>query len=386
MSVGNAILFETDKPVRVLVVDDSAFMRFTITKHLNEQPGIQVIGSARDGIEALDLIPRLNPDVVSLDVEMPHMDGLSTLREIMTRFPQPVVMLSSLTAEGTAETVQALTLGAVDFIAKPVNKATIKIVMDEVAAKIRKAAGSRVFSLSTSTRSSTVPRPIETKISRSLSTKDKVVIIGSSTGGPRALNALIPEIPANFPAAIMIVQHMPAGFTRSLADRLDSLSSIKVKEAEPGDRLEVGRALLAPGGFHLTFDRNGQVALNQNPPVHGVRPAIDVTMASLVSHYGKSLIGVILTGMGSDGTTGSQLIHEAGGQIITEDESTCVVWGMPRSVFESGVADEVAPLHKIAGSISKRINRNSELIISVNNYGRFGLREDQSTCQEAAQY
>ncbi len=310
-------------------------------------------------IEALELIPRLNPDVVSLDVEMPHMDGLSTLREIMTRFPRPVVMLSSLTAEGTAETVQALTLGAVDFIAKPVNKATIKIVMDEVAAKIRKAAGSRVFSLSASTRSSTVPRPIETKISRSLSTKDKVVIIGSSTGGPRALNALIPEIPANFPAAIMIVQHMPAGFTRSLADRLDSLSSIKVKEAEPGDRLEVGRALLAPGGFHLTFDRNGQVALNQNPPVHGVRPAIDVTMASLVSHYGKSLIGVILTGMGSDGTTGSQLIHEAGGQIIAEDESTCVVWGMPRSVFESGVADEVAPLHKIAGSISKRINRNA---------------------------
>jgi two-component system chemotaxis response regulator CheB len=358
MNFGNETRNGNDKPVRVLVVDDSAFMRFTITKHLNEQPGIQVIGTARDGTEALELIPKFNPDVVSLDVEMPHMDGLSTLREIMTRFPRPVVMLSSLTAEGAVETVQALTLGAVDFVAKPVNKATIKIVMDEVATKIRKAAGSRVFSLSSSTRSSITPTANESKKTRSLSSTDKVVIIGSSTGGPRALNALIPEIPPNFPAALMIVQHMPAGFTRSLADRLDCLSNIKVKEAEPGDRLEVGRALLAPGGFHLTFDRNGQVALNQNPPVHGVRPAIDVTMSSLVTLYGKSLIGVILTGMGNDGTTGSQLIHEAGGHIIAEDESTCVVWGMPRSVFESGVTDEVVPLHKIARAINKRINNN----------------------------
>lgn len=346
---------ESDKPVRVLVVDDSAFMRFTIGKHLNEHPGLQVIGSAHDGMEALEMIPRLNPDVVTLDVEMPHMDGLSTLREIMTRFPRPVVMLSSLTAEGTVETIQALTLGAVDFIAKPVNKATINTVMDEVAVKIIKAAGSRVFALPSMNKSGSSTLKGVQKDTRSLGAKDKVVIIGSSTGGPRALNVLIPEIPANMPAAIMIVQHMPAGFTRSLADRLDSLSNIKVKEAEPGDKLEVGRALLAPGGFHLTFDRNGQVALNQNPPVHGVRPAIDVTMTSLVSLYGNSVLGVILTGMGSDGTTGSQLIHEAGGHIIAEDESSCVVWGMPRSVYEAGVADEVLPLNQIASAINKRI-------------------------------
>lgn len=355
MSLGNLSSIDSNKPVRVLVVDDSAFMRFTIAKHLNEHPGLQVIGSAHDGIEALELIPKLNPDVVTLDVEMPHMDGLSTLREIMTRFPRPVVMLSSLTAEGTIETVQALTLGAVDFIAKPVNKATINTVMEEVAAKIIKASGSRVFALTSAGRSAQSPPRSTQKVTRSLSTKDKVVIIGSSTGGPRALNTLIPEIPANMPAAVIIVQHMPSGFTRSLADRLDSLSSIKVKEAEPGDRLEVGRALLAPGGFHLTFDRNGQVALNQNPPVHGVRPAIDVAMTSLVSLYGKSILGVILTGMGSDGTTGSQLIHEAGGHIIAEDESTCVVWGMPRSVFEAGMADEVLPLTQIASAINRRI-------------------------------
>lgn len=346
---------DTDKPVRVLVVDDSAFMRFTIGKHLNDHPGLQVIGSAHDGIEALEMIPRLNPDVVTLDVEMPHMDGLSTLREIMTRYPRPVVMLSSLTAEGTVETVQALTLGAVDFIAKPMNKATINTVMNDVAVKIIKAAGSRVFALTSTNRAAPSTSISVQKATRALNTKDKVLIIGSSTGGPRALNLLIPEIPANMPAAIMIVQHMPAGFTRSLADRLDSLSNIKVKEAEPGDKLEVGRALLAPGGFHLTFDRNGQVALNQNPPVHGVRPAIDVTMASLVPLYGNSILGVILTGMGSDGTTGSQLIHEAGGHIIAEDESSCVVWGMPRSVFEAGVADEVLPLNQMASAINKRI-------------------------------
>jgi two-component system chemotaxis response regulator CheB len=355
MTIGNLASVENKKPVRVLVVDDSAFMRFTITKHLNEQPGIQVIGSAHDGNEALELIPKLNPDVVTLDVEMPHMDGLSTLREIMTKFPRPVVMLSSLTAEGTVETVQALTLGAVDFIAKPVNKATINTVMEEVANKIYKAAGSKVFSLASTSRSSNPSPKATAKSTRALTRKDKVVVIGSSTGGPRALNSLIPEIPSSLSAAILIVQHMPAGFTRSLADRLDSLSNIHVKEAEPGDKLEVGRALLAPGGFHLTLDRNGQVALNQNPPVHGVRPAIDVAMASLVPLFGRSILGVILTGMGSDGTTGSQLIHEAGGQIIAEDESTCVVWGMPRSVFEAGIADEVLPLNRIAGAISKRI-------------------------------
>lgn len=355
MTLGSPSPVENKKSIRVMVVDDSAFMRFTIGKHLSEQPGITVIGSAHDGIEALQLIPKLDPDVVTLDVEMPHMDGLSTLREIMTRYPRPVVMLSSLTAEGTVETVQALTLGAVDFIAKPVNKATINTVMEEVAAKIIKAAGSKVYALS-STNRGTSTAVAASKPTRPLSSKDRVLLIGSSTGGPRALNTLIPEIPANLPAAIMIVQHMPAGFTRSLADRLDSLSNIRVKEAGPGDRLEVGKALLAPGGFHLTFDRNGLVVLNQNPPVHGVRPAIDVTMASLVSLYGSSVLGVILTGMGSDGTTGSQLVHEAGGHIIAEDESTSVVWGMPRSVFEAGVADQVLPINQIASAINKQIN------------------------------
>jgi two-component system chemotaxis response regulator CheB len=349
----------TEKPIRVLVVDDSAFMRFTITKHLGEHPEILVIGSARDGNEALEMIPKMNPDVVTMDVEMPHLDGLSTLREVMSRFPRPVVMFSSLTAEGTSETVQALTIGAVDFIAKPSNKANIQAVMDEAAAKIIKAASSKVFSLPKTARPLELtarPAVKTAKSVRPLTPSDKVLIIGSSTGGPRALNAVVPELPANLNAAVVIVQHMPVGFTRSLAERLDSVSKIKVKEAEPGDKLEVGKALLAPGGFHMVFDRNGQVTLNQNPPVHGVRPAIDVAMTSIVPLHGKSIVGVILTGMGNDGTTGCQLIHGAGGYVIAEDESTCVVWGMPRSVYEAGVTDEVKPLNDISVAITKKIN------------------------------
>ena len=346
------------RPIRVLVVDDSAFMRFTITKHLGDNPQIQIIGTARDGNEALELIPKLNPDVVTMDVEMPHLDGLSTLREVMTRFPRPVVMFSSLTAEGTSETVQALTIGAVDFIAKPSNKANIQAVMEEAAVKIIKAASTRVFSLSRAKPPvDLTPKPVSNlaKSIRPLTSADKVLIIGSSTGGPRALNTVVPELPANLQAAVVIVQHMPVGFTRSLAERLDSVSKIRVKEAEPGDKLEVGKALLAPGGFHMVFDRNGVVTLNQNPPVHGVRPAIDVAMTSIVPLHGKSIVGVILTGMGNDGTTGCQLIHSAGGQVIAEDESTCVVWGMPRSVWEAGVTDEVKPLNEIAGAIQRRI-------------------------------
>jgi len=349
-----------EKIIRVLVVDDSAFMRFTIAKHLGDHPRITVIGSARDGVEALELIPKLNPDVVTLDVEMPCLDGLSTLREIMTRFPRPVVMLSSLTNEGTVETVQALTLGAVDFIAKPSNKANVHAVIADAVEKIIKAASTKVYSLSSHQKRTPVPAAMLQQVrksTRSLNQNDKVLFIGSSTGGPRALNTLIPELPSDLPAAVVIVQHMPVGFTRSLADRLDSISKIKVKEAEPGDKLEVGRALLAPGGFHMVFDHNGQVTLNQNPTVHGVRPAIDVTMASMVPLYGKSMVGVILTGMGSDGTTGCQLVHEAGGYIIAEDESTCIVWGMPRSVYEAGLADSVLPLTEIASGIQKKLAR-----------------------------
>jgi two-component system chemotaxis response regulator CheB len=364
-------------PIRVLIVDDSAFMRLTLTRVLNEATGLVVVGVARDGQEALELIPRLNPDVITLDVEMPRLDGLSTLRAIMAENPRAVVMLSSLTNEGAHETILALALGAVDFVAKPEAKANIAAIGSEVVTKIRRAAGARVVSWSRSRSISSAahlspvfpagsqgeaeakcPLPKgKTHPPRGLQAHDKVVVIGASTGGPRALHTVLPMLPAGLPAAVLVVQHMPPGFTRSLAERLDSLSALRVKEAAPGDRLQLGLCLLAPGGFHMQVDRSGQVGLNQNPAIHGVRPAVDVTMTSTAQNFGANGVGVVLTGMGRDGANGAALIHSAGGRVIAEDESTCVVWGMPRSVVEAGAADWVVPLEEVAGMIERAVKR-----------------------------
>ncbi len=363
------------KPIRVLIVDDSAYMRFTLGRALSAAPGLEVVGAAHDGQEALELIPKLQPDVVTLDVEMPRLDGLSTLRQIMARWPRPVIMLSSLTTEGARETILALTWGAVDFVAKPATKANLAAIMDEVIAKIQAAAQARVRAGPSTLTSPSLSHPVpgfnpvgrgvtegrgENKSTRPLRMRDRVVVIGASTGGPGALQTVVADLPADLPAAVLIVQHMPVGFTRSLAERLDSVSALAVNEAAPGDALEVGRALLAPGGFHMTVDENGRIALNQNPPVHGVRPAVDVTMASVAQRYGSATIGVVLTGMGRDGTNGALLIRSAGGQVIAEDESTCVVWGMPRSVVEAGAADRVVPLPQVAAAIERAVRQPPE--------------------------
>ncbi|MEI7848781.1 MAG: chemotaxis response regulator protein-glutamate methylesterase [Chloroflexota bacterium] len=344
-------------PVRVLVVDDSAFMRFSISQQLNEKPELLVVGTANDGKEAIRLIPELQPDVITLDVEMPHMDGLSTLRHIMKNFPRPVIMFSSLTKDGAAETIQALMLGAVDFIAKPDNRLDIRQVMDDMTVKILSAAKAKVKPVA-------LRQPIILPFNQSQSLDKPVspypknapiIFIGSSTGGPGALNEIIPALPANLAAPIVIVQHMPAGFTRSLSERLNAISPLKVKEAEPGDRLMLGQVLVAPGGFHMLWDENEKVALNQKPTVHGVRPSVDVTLTSLVQRYGKSVIAIILTGMGSDGTNGASLLRSQGGYVIAEHESTCVVWGMPRSVVEAGAASAILPRPQIAKAIERAV-------------------------------
>ncbi|MBK8422008.1 chemotaxis response regulator protein-glutamate methylesterase [Candidatus Villigracilis saccharophilus] len=350
---------KSPNPVRVMVVDDSAFMRFAITQQLNADPDLQVVGTASNGKEALLLIPQMKPDVITLDVEMPHLDGLSTLREIMKNFPRPVIMFSSLTKEGAAETIQALMLGAVDFIAKPDNRLDIRSEMGDIAVKIKQAAKAKVKSTtaiasrklpSDSPKSSKPEKPV-----RPYRKNTPVILIGSSTGGPGALNEIIPALPANLSSPVMIVQHMPSGFTRSLAERLNSISPLKVKEAEPGDQLMVGQILLAPGGFHMILDDNEQVVLNQKPTVHGVRPSVDVTLNSVIQRFGKNVVAVILTGMGSDGTLGAKILHSAGGHVIAEHESTCVVWGMPRSVVEAGAASEILPRPQIAKAIEAAI-------------------------------
>ena len=342
--------------IKVLIVDDSAFMRYAISHHMEGHPQIQVVGTARNGIEALDLIPKLRPDVITMDVEMPQMDGITALREIMKQCPRPVIMLSSLTQEGSEATITALTIGAVDFVAKPAQKVNINEVMDEVAEKIVCAASIQFKPTSSLFKEITVPAGDKPKsVVKPLSRGDPIVLIGSSTGGPRALSMVLSNIPGDLPAAVVIVQHMPNGFTRSLAERLNSQSSLLIREAEKGDHLEIGKALMAPGGYHMVFNNRGQASLNQNPTVHGVRPAVDVTLISLVQSFGKSVAAVILTGMGSDGTNGATLLHSLGGNVIAEHESSCVVYGMPRSVVEAGVADDVVPIENIAKTIYRRV-------------------------------
>lgn len=347
----------SNHPVRVLVVDDSAFLRYTISQHLNQTEGIKVVGTANDGVEALEMVPLLQPDVVTLDVEMPNLDGISALRQIMLRFPRPVIMLSSLTKNGAVETIQALTLGAVDFVAKPDNRLNIRSVMEEVAAKILRAAQARIKPAPLAGLNLTPLSPAEKSglVVRARQKNDPIILIGTSTGGPRALNDVIPALPASLEAAVVVVQHMPAGFTHSLAERLNSLAKLKVKEAQTGDRLELGQVLIAPGGFHMLFDDQEQVSLNQNPPVHGVRPAVDVTLTSLVERFGKKVIAVILTGMGSDGSNGAILLRSLGGAVIAEHESTCIVWGMPRSVTERGAASQVVTLPEVAKAIEEAV-------------------------------
>jgi len=338
--------------IKVLVVDDSAFARLAISRELRAGSSISVLDSARDGVEAIGKIKQLKPDVVTLDVEMPNMDGLATLDKIMSECPTPVVMLSSLTGAGTEATIRALELGAVDFflkraVANPIGDGGDA---DGLRNKIILASKAKLSPRRTMPAMlASVPKPRKAVPGTQPATR--VIVIGSSTGGPKALYQVVPNLPADIDAGILIVQHMPPGFTGSLANRLDQLSHVAVKEAAPGEVLYNGLAFVAKGGYHLTIDKGGVLGLNQNPPVCSVRPSIDVTMESVVQAFGKSVLGVVLTGMGVDGTRGSQQIKMQGGKVIAEDESTCVVWGMPKSVAESGYADRVAPLPEVAESI-----------------------------------
>ncbi len=341
-------------PIRVLVVDDSAFMRYTINRHLDADPDISVVGSAKDGVEALEKISSLKPDVVTLDVEMPRLDGLSTLEQIMKRFPTPVVMLSSLTAKGAQTTIKALMLGAVDFVQKPTGSAETRAVMTVLVEKVKAAAKVHTAKI----RRPTTPPPAATHHSamRPFAASDPLVIIGSSTGGPKALQEVVPHLPADLQAAVVIVQHMPAGFTKSLAQRLNDMSPLTVQEATDGDRLAKGLILLAPGDYHMEIHENRRIKLTQDPRRNHVRPAVDITMETAADHFGRSVLGVILTGMGSDGTDGARRIKARGGHVIAENEETCVVYGMPRSVVDAGLADTVVPLTEVAQTIVKMVN------------------------------
>ena len=341
------------KRIEVLVVDDSAYMRKVVSNLLESDENIVVIDTARDGLDALEKIKSLKPDVVTLDVEMPRLDGLSALQRIMKECPTPVIMLSSLTQDGSETTVKALTLGAIDFVGKPSGTISLDIhkVQEELVAKVRVASRAVV----TNFRSSILPvlqKPVSfSPVLSSGLTPNRLVVIGSSTGGPNALQQVVPRLPGNLSAAVLIVQHMPPGFTKSLANRLNDTSQLEVCEAQEGDELLSGKAYVAPGGYHMILRSKTLLGLNQNHPVHSVRPAVDVTLESAVDFYGSRIVAVILTGMGFDGSRGAASVKQAGGKTIAQNEATCVVYGMPRVVVEMGKADRILPIHNIADEI-----------------------------------
>ncbi len=340
-------------PLKVMVVDDSAFMRKVISDMLLSSPGIEVVATAKNGVEALEKMVKYKPQVITLDVEMPQMDGLTALKQIMVNSPTPVIMLSSLTQQGSRETLEALSLGALDFVPKPSGAISLDLekVKSDLISKV-KAAG----------KAQPGPKKLKAPLpTRALPAKEvkpasqvlakKIVAIGSSTGGPKALEHLLLGFPANLPAGVLVTQHMPEGFTRSLAERLDRICPLKVKEAEKGDEIREGQVIIAPGGYHLKLDKNKKVYLSQEAPVQHVRPSADVMMMSLVECYGTNIVGVILTGMGKDGTTGMTAIKKAGGKTIVQDSSTSVIFSMPSSVIKAGCADMVSPLPNISPKI-----------------------------------
>lgn len=339
----------------VLVVDDSAFSRGVLSRKLGSDPELEVIGFARNGVEALEKAEELRPDVVTLDMQMPDMDGLTVLRHIMAERPTPVVVVSSFTSQDAELSLEALELGAVDFFLKPspANPVGAGAGAEDLAAKVKQAARVPAARLKAASRPAG-DRPAGKDRKPRHGVGHTVAVIVSSTGGPRALSQLFRDFSDDVPAAMLVVQHMPPGFTRSLAGRLGQISSLEVAEAQPGDELRQGRALVAPGGFHMALDQRGRIELTTDAPVNGVRPAVDITMASVARLFGADSLGVVLTGMGCDGARGAASIKAAGGQTLVEDESTCTVFGMPRAVIESGNADAVVPLHRMAEEIMRR--------------------------------
>jgi len=342
--------------LRVLVVDDSMFMRRMISDLLQQDTEIEVVGAAKNGQEGLEMARQLKPDVITLDVEMPVMDGVTMLQQLMQQQPTPVLMLSSLTKEGAEITLKCLELGAVDFVTKPSGSISMDIykISSQIIEKVKAVARARV-AVAPSVARPVVP-PLKPSPLVGRPTPDApLVVIGSSTGGPRALNTVMSSLPIGLHAKVLLVQHMPEGFTRSLAERLDRNSAFSVREAQGGELLQPGIAYLAQGGKHLKVERGGRIALTEDPPVHGVRPSVDVTLLSIAQNYQGPVVVAILTGMGSDGAAGLRALAAKGAYTIAEDESTCVVFGMPRAAIQTGAVKRVAPLHQIAEAITEGV-------------------------------
>ncbi len=345
----------TNQPIRVLVVDDSAYIRKVVRLMLERDPMITVVGTARDGEDALEQVERLNPDVVTLDLIMPGLDGVGFLRRQMARRRLPVVVVS-IASETGEMAMAAVEAGAVDFVQKPTALANEEVyqIADDLVEKVKTAATiapQRLPGLAAPPPPPLAPRPARGGVD--------MVVIGISTGGPQALRSMVPRLPGDFPVPIAAVLHMPVGYTGPFAAKLDTLSALEVREAAEGDQVQPGRFLLAPAGRHLTFRRqpNGRVVahLDTRPADKLHRPSADVLFKSAAEVYGGRVLGVVMTGMGNDGTEGAAWIKARGGIIFAESEETCVVYGMPRSVVESGLADRIVTLDRMAEAIVETV-------------------------------
>ncbi|MCU0578437.1 MAG: chemotaxis response regulator protein-glutamate methylesterase [Desulfobacterota bacterium] len=345
------------KPIRVLIVDDSAIVRKIFSEELAGEPDFLVVGTAPDPYVARDKIVQLKPDVVTLDIEMPRMDGLTFLRKLMKHYPLPVVIVSSLTAQGSKLALEAVELGAVEVLAKPGGAYSVGDMGLQLKEKIR--AASRAHPLyARNPLPEEGARPVET-INRSLSeTTQKIIALGASTGGTEALKEILVRFPPNIPG-LVIVQHMPAQFTRAFAERLNGLCAIGVKEAQDGDSVLNGQALIAPGNYHLVLRRSGAryyVNVKDGPLVHHQRPAVDVLFNSVAQYAGANAVGVLCTGMGADGARGLLKMREVGAKTLAQDEASCVVFGMPKEAIKLGAADQVVPLGEISQKVIRIIN------------------------------
>jgi two-component system, chemotaxis family, protein-glutamate methylesterase/glutaminase len=352
--------------IRVLIVDDAVVLRRLVSEELNKDPALEVVGTAPNGRIALARLPQVSPDVVILDIEMPEMDGLATLKEIRKSYPRlPVIMFSALTERGAEATLDALALGASDYFTKPSNtgglEASLAVIREQLIPEIKALCGkSAPGQKDSSPRKpiSGIPRPGPS----SEPGPARVLAIGASTGGPVALAEIFRRLPADFPVPIVVAQHMPPMFTRLLAERLTAESAIRAQEGGPNSILEPGRAWIAPGNYHMIVARNGrlvQTQLNQEPPENSCRPSVDVLFRSVAHTFGSNALAVILTGMGQDGLRGCETIREAGGRILAQDEATSVVWGMPGFVVRAGLADKVLPISLLGAEILRQVRKDA---------------------------
>jgi len=368
-------MIATDKRIRVLVVDDSTFMRRVVRSIISADPGIEVVGEARDGREAVAQSESLRPDVITMDINMPNVDGLEATEIIMSQNPRPILIVSSESREGTRGTLRALELGAIDFVTKPSGAIDLDMnaVKDELTRKLKMAAKVRVVRTATRPKLKQITlaatKPLGSAVTRivaaptaalsaDIAQSDErcpIVVLAASTGGPATLMRLIPSFRKDFPAALLLALHMPANFTSQFTEQLAENSLIQVKEAQPGDAVRPGTLYVCPGSHHLRVSPAGQLLLDDGPRISGYRPCADATLETVAAYAGPMAVGVVLTGMGNDAARGVMAVKAAGGHVIAQDEATSVIFGMPQEAIRTGAVDQVLPLDAIGPAIEKRV-------------------------------